>query len=202
MLTALYHAALLVVAGIALARSVLVLLAFIRTLLRRKTTVAMKWGWVEIAVVPEPIVLGLVTYRLYAESPVTTTSLPLLAGAIAGAILAMGGGLLGFWTLRTLSSMGAGHYILKDQPIVDRGPFGLARHPVYLCAFLIWLALPVAYASLTAFAVFAAYVLPVYGLYAREEEKLLVEHYGDEYRDYRQRVGMFFPRLRRVVPEA
>jgi protein-S-isoprenylcysteine O-methyltransferase Ste14 len=162
----------------------------------------MKWGWVEIAVVPEPIVLALVTYGLYAASTQATPSFPNLVGAFAGAILAIGGGLLGAWTLRTLSSMGAGHYVLEGQRIVDRGPFALARHPVYLCAFLIWLALPVAYASITALAVFVVYVLPIYVLYAREEEKLLIKHYGDEYREYRQRVGMFLPRVRGEIPRA
>ena len=202
MLTSLYHIALSIVAGIAVARSIGVLLAFLRTFLRRERTVAMKWGWVEIAVIPEPIVLALVTYGLYAASPQAPSSVPSLVGAFAGATLAIGGALLALWTLRTLSSMGAGHYILEGQRIVDRGPFALARHPVYLSAFLIWLALPVAYASVTALVVFVAYVLPIYVLYAKEEEKLLVTHYGDEYRRYRQRVGMFLPRVQRAVPNA
>ena len=51
--------------------------------------------------------------------------------------------------------------------------------------------LPVAYASIAALAIFAFYVLPILVLYAREEEKLMVEHYGTEYREYQQRVGMF-----------
>lgn len=198
-----YQAALLVVAGVALARSLSVLLFFGRTLLRRRETVATRWGWVELAILLDPILLAASTLLLHpgaAHDP--SPSFARVAAAGAGAVLALGGGLFGLWTVRSLPSMGSGHYVLADQPIVDRGPYARVRHPVYLCGIMIWLALPVAYASRAAAAVVALYVLPIYFLYAREEEKLMVEHYGAAYRDYRERVGMFLPRLRPAAPSA
>jgi protein-S-isoprenylcysteine O-methyltransferase Ste14 len=87
-----------------------------------------------------------------------------------------------------------GHYVLSDQPISEQGAYGVVRHPLYLAAFLIWLGLALAYASLVTFLVLLLYVVPVYALYMREEERMLTEHYGDAYRDYTRRVGALLPR--------
>jgi len=47
--------------------------------------------------------------------------------------------------------------------------------------------------------VFSVTVFPLivlaYTLLARREEKAVIEEFGDEYRAYRQRVPMFFPRM-------
>jgi protein-S-isoprenylcysteine O-methyltransferase Ste14 len=47
--------------------------------------------------------------------------------------------------------------------------------------------------------VFSVTVFPLivfaYMLLARREEKLVIAEFGDEYRAYRQRVPMFFPRM-------
>ncbi len=195
MSVSLHNIALLVVAGIALVRSFSVLLFTVRTLLRRKNLVAAKLGWVEYSAIPEPILLALLTIFLFPASSLESPSLLQQVGAILGAILAFSGGLFSLWTLRSLPSMGSGHYVLPDQRLVDKGPYGLVRHPIYLFAFLVWFALSLAYVSIVVLAVFVAYALPILVLYAREEEKLMVEQFGREYREYQKRVGMFFPRV-------
>ncbi len=195
MSVSLHNIALLVVAGIALVRSFSVLLFTVRTLLRRKNLVAAKLGWVEYSAIPEPILLALLTIFLFPASSLESPSLLQQVGAILGAILAFSGGLFSLWTLRSLPSMGSGHYVLPDQGLVDKGPYGLVRHPIYLFAFLVWFALSLAYVSIVVLAVFVAYALPILVLYAREEEKLMVEQFGREYREYQKRVGMFFPRV-------
>jgi protein-S-isoprenylcysteine O-methyltransferase Ste14 len=193
-MASLHHIALMVVAGIALVRSISVVLFTVRTLLRRRDFVAAKLGRVEYSAIPEPVLMALLTIFLFPTSSLESPSLLQQAGAILGAILALGGGLFSLWTL---PSMGSGHYVLPDQKLVDKGPYGLVPHPIYLFAFLVWLALSVGYASIVVLAVFVVYSMPVLVLYAREEEKLMVEQFGQEYREYREyqkRVGMFFPR--------
>jgi len=182
----LYKMALLVVAGIALVRSFSVLLFTVRTLLRRRDFVAAKLGPVEYSAIPEPILLALLAIFLFPASSLESPSLLQQIGAILGAILALGGGLFSLWTLRSLPSMGSGHYVLPDQKLVDNGPYGLVRHPIYLFAFLVWLALAVGYASLVILAVFVVYSMPILVLYAREEEKLMLEQFGLEYREYQK----------------
>ena len=55
------------------------------------------------------------------------------------------------------------------------------------------MALALAYLSLLPLAVLAVYVVPIYMLYIREEERLMTERYGDAYREYRRRVaGLVF----------
>jgi protein-S-isoprenylcysteine O-methyltransferase Ste14 len=190
-----YGLALLGVTGIALARSVSVILFFVRNLLRRKTTVATKWGGIEFLVIPEPILLAGFAYSLYAAASPESPSLARQAAALCGAFVALGGGWFGLWTFLSLPSMSSGHYVLPQQRIVKEGPYALVRHPVYLCAFLIWLALPIGYLNILSLIVFAVYVVPSYIMYMREEERMMAAHYGDEYLEYQSRVGMLFPRF-------
>ena len=191
--------AILTVTNIAFARTVWVMMGFVRTLLRsRSTVVASKWGWVELLTIPEPIVLATVTYVLFATGmPAAAPSALHIVGAAAGAGVAVGAVALTAWAFLSLPSVGSGHYVLAGQSIVDRGPFGWVRHPIYLGAFMIWLSLGMAYGRLLPLVVLALYVVPIYLLYIREEEQLMVGRYGEEYRAYRRRVvGGLLPRLR------
>jgi len=60
---------------------------------------------------------------------------------------------------------------------------------------MIWFALVLAYLSVLPPVVLALYVIPIYSLYIREEERLMTERYGDAHREYRNRVGGLVPRL-------
>jgi protein-S-isoprenylcysteine O-methyltransferase Ste14 len=186
--------AILTVTVIAFARTAWVVVGFVRTLLR-STVVATRWGWVEFLTVPEPFVLAAVTYVLVADgSPDAARSVLHVVGATAGAVMALGAVALTAWAFLSLPSVGSGHYVLEGQPIVDRGAYGWVRHPLYLGAFMIWLSLGMAYVRLLPLVVLALYVFPTYLLYIREEEQLMVDRYGDEYREYRRRVGGLVPR--------
>jgi protein-S-isoprenylcysteine O-methyltransferase Ste14 len=76
------------------------------------------------------------------------------------------------------------------------GPYALVRHPLYLAAFFVWLAVALAFASLAALAITALHVIPGYLIYIRSEEEMLVTHLGEPYRRYQEEVGMLLPRLR------
>jgi protein-S-isoprenylcysteine O-methyltransferase Ste14 len=187
----------LTVTVIAFARTAWVVAGFLRTLRRRRSMVATRWGVVELLTSPEPFVLAAVTYILVTAGPSTPPdSLLSVTGATIGAALAIGAVALTGWAFFSLPSVGSGHYVLQDQPIVDRGAYGWVRHPIYLGAFLIWLALAIAYVRLLPLVVLALYVFPMYVLYMREEERLMIERYGEAYRLYRMRVGGLLPRLR------
>lgn len=186
----------LTVTVIAFARTAWVLVGFVRTLLRGRSIVAARWGWVEVLTIPEPLVLAGVTYALVLHgTPQALPSLLHVAGAVGGAAMALGGLALTGWAFFSLPSVGSGHYVLEGQPIVDRGAYGWVRHPLYLAAFMIWFALALAYLSVLPLLVLALYVIPIYWLYIREEERLMTERYGDAYREYRNRVGGLAPRL-------
>ncbi len=185
----------LTVTLIAFARTAWVVVGFVRTLLRGHSIVAARWGWVEVLTVPEPLVLAGVTYALVLHgTPQALPSVLHVAGAVGGVAMALGGLALTGWAFFSLPSVGSGHYVLEGQPIVDRGAYGWVRHPLYLAAFMIWFALALAYLSVLPLVVLALYVIPIYWLYIREEERLMAERYGYAYREYRNRVGGLVPR--------
>ncbi|HET6304308.1 MAG TPA: isoprenylcysteine carboxylmethyltransferase family protein [Myxococcota bacterium] len=120
-----------------------------------------------------------------------------LAAALVGAVLLLGGWILVLWTFASWPSIFVGHALLHDHRLVTHGAYELVRHPVYLGALLIWIGLAVAFASGWTLAIAVLYVLPAYLLYMRDEEAMLEEAFGEAYRRYRAKVPMLLPRLAR-----
>ncbi len=85
------------------------------------------------------------------------------------------------------------YQVKKEQELVTRGIYSLIRHPIYtgLCLAFIGGEL-VAQSYLTLVGV----VLLIGGYWqARQEEKILVKHFGDAYKTYMKRTKMFLPYL-------
>lgn len=202
-----YTQALFVVADGAYLRGIAVLLAFARTLLNRRRFVTLRMGWIEILCSFEPLLLLLVTYYLQAHAgPPASFGLGQLCATVLGAALVLAGWGLVIWSFLSWPSIFAGHGVLAEHELMTRGAYGFVRHPVYLGAFLIWAGLTVGFRSPAAFLVTALYVIPVYLLYIRSEEEMMVDSFGDAYRDYRRTVPMLIPALRQAwgnpVPHA
>jgi len=88
----------------------------------------------------------------------------------------------------------------QAEPPKFRQPFFYkwVRHPLYLGFFLAFWAAP----EMTAGHLLLALGVSVYMLIAiRYEERDLVGYFGKDYEDYRERVGMLTPRLRRRSPQ-
>ena len=109
----------------------------------------------------------------------------------------MGGLALTIWSWLSLPSVGTGHYLLEGQSLITSGAYGAVRHPIYTGAFLIWFGLAAAYTSGVVLLLTVLYVIPAYVLNIKGEEQMMLSHYGDEYREYRRRIGAFIPRIRR-----
>ncbi len=101
------------------------------------------------------------------------------------------------WALRTLGkNYTAGVVVRESHSLVTNGPYRWVRHPVYTGYF----ALTAAVFLLSANWFIGLTLLAVHILVASrvgEEETLLLERFGDEYRAYMQRTGRFLPRLLR-----
>jgi protein-S-isoprenylcysteine O-methyltransferase Ste14 len=86
--------------------------------------------------------------------------------------------------------------IIEGNKLIQNGPFGIIRHPLYVSYILIlsglslipliyWLLIPT--------------LLIIIGIYpiVKSEEKNLTEQFGEEYIEYKRKAGMLFPKLKR-----
>ena len=111
---------------------------------------------------------------------------------IGVAVGALGLGLR-VWSMRVLGRDYTRSLRTREaQTIVDRGPYRLVRHPGYVGSILVWggsrLAVNWLVAAATAFV-----LLLVYAYRISAEEEMLVDHFGDPYRAYKQRTWRLLP---------
>lgn len=112
---------------------------------------------------------------------------------IAGAVLALLGGLLRAWAAGTIH---------KNVVLTTGGPYAYSRNPLYLGTFLMGLGLVVASGRFLLAGVFLLFFWAVYGWTMVEEAADLEHRFGDVYRAYAARVPLFVPRLRPYRPGA
>jgi protein-S-isoprenylcysteine O-methyltransferase Ste14 len=112
--------------------------------------------------------------------------------------------LLGFallqWSQNTLGKNWSDRpRLLKEQSLVTNGPYRYVRHPIYT-AFLLILG--------STFLISANWMIGLtwIGMSALEvasrisyEESLMLESFGDQYRDYMKKTGSLFPRIKVVT---
>lgn len=107
---------------------------------------------------------------------------------------------LGTGALMTLLGLGirawAAGSIVKKEELATNGPYAFTRNPLYLGSLLIGLGVAVATARPIIVAITLVFFVLLYVRTAREEERLLEELYGDQYREYRAAVPAFLPALR------
>jgi len=84
--------------------------------------------------------------------------------------------------------------IKKGHQLITHGIYRFTRNPIYLGAIMVFAGLPVYAASVYGFlAMFAQ--IPVFLFRIKMEEKMLAEHFGDEYETYRNTTKRLIPFL-------
>ncbi len=124
-----------------------------------------------------------------------TFSLPLWARWI-GVVLTIGGMPLLAWVQWSLGqNFAAVLHIREGHTLVTDGPYRFVRHPMYSLIFLYGLGLLLLTANwligLPMLLGAAAFIIPRVG----KEEALMLEQFGDNYKEYMERTGRFLPRL-------
>jgi protein-S-isoprenylcysteine O-methyltransferase Ste14 len=115
----------------------------------------------------------------------------------AGAVLAIGGAALAFWSVLAFAVIGRGTPAPFDAPrrLVVRGPYRYVRNPMYLGATLALAGAACAFESLALFG-YAAAFFAAFNLFAVFfEEPTLRRAFGREYEDYCRRVHRWRPRI-------
>lgn len=193
------YAAIVIATAVSVARTVWVILGFLRTLARPSASVDIKWDRALFFIAPEVVLPAIAALWLFYNCEVSPPYPPArMLWALLGAALALSGLALTVWSWLSLPSVGTGRYLLEGQALVTKGAYGFVRNPIYTGAFLIWFGLAAAYTNGAVLLLTVLYVIPAYVLNVRGEEQMMLSRYGDEYRAYRRRVGAFIPRVGRA----
>ncbi len=87
----------------------------------------------------------------------------------------------------------ASGYITKNRSMASGGPYLLSRHPLYFGSFLMGLGFSLMCGKIILLFVFIVFFLISYFPLMKDEEKKLIEIFGEEYLNYMNNVPMFFP---------
>jgi protein-S-isoprenylcysteine O-methyltransferase Ste14 len=96
-------------------------------------------------------------------------------------------GVLPIQTFRKWGKVPKGKGYMHTTALVDQGVYAVVRHPQYLAGILIGLALPLITQHWLV-ALLGVVVIVVTYINTYDEEKYAIEKFGDEYRQYMQRV--------------
>jgi len=112
-----------------------------------------------------------------------------------GAIIATVGVLFWIYAQSVLDRNWSGNLkIQKEHKLVTTGPYRRIRHPIY-AAMLLWSA-GLALFTTNIFFVFLLMLIIIF-LSSRvpKEEKIMIEHFGDEYIKYMEKTGRYLPKM-------
>lgn len=100
-----------------------------------------------------------------------------------------------YWTLAALGkNLTDTVATRKGATLVIHGPYRYVRHPFYVSAGLMMLAITLLAAN-AAMGLASVLVLALLAVRSPKEERRLEERFGEPYRTYRAATGAFFPRL-------
>lgn len=117
---------------------------------------------------------------------------PNVIRVIAGTIVLIVSGFLSF------NGMSIVFDEVREKPeVIRKGVFSIVRHPVYLGEILLYIGLIFFSLSIVSMGVGILATIFLYYI-SRYEEKILLEHFGKEYRDYMNEVPMWFPKITRL----
>ena len=114
-----------------------------------------------------------------------------------GSLILLFGNACFFWTHRTLGRNWSGILeIRQGHTLVTEGPYRFVRHPMYTAILLVGIGVSL----LSANWLVAVSYLGVFGgiilVRVPSEEEMMLEQFGDAYRNYMQRTGRLIPCLR------
>jgi protein-S-isoprenylcysteine O-methyltransferase Ste14 len=86
--------------------------------------------------------------------------------------------------------------VTEDHELVQTGPYRLVRHPIYLSMFLMLFATAAAYTWWPMWIAGTVFFIVGTEIRVHSEERLLAQHFGGSFQQYRSRVRAYIPFLR------
>ena len=101
--------------------------------------------------------------------------------------------MVALWARKTLAgNWSADPMIKENHELIERGPYAYVRHPIYSGMLLMMLGAAIFSGRAGAFAILAIIFFSLW-YKARQEERLLTEHFPEEYPKYKARVKALIP---------
>ncbi len=163
-----------------------------------------RWPVVILIVLAFPVFFG-ICYILWRPIPLEFPLVLRWIFIILGPLLYFGGIAFYVWGRFTMGKMFGRATTFEvrlyaDHKLVTHGPFGLARHPLYLGMMIAVLGALFIYMNWTMVFLFGWASISL-SLRARKEENALAKEFGQEWTDYCRRVPAFIPRLFKKKPK-
>lgn len=139
--------------------------------------------------------LSTIAYLLFPAS-VYWASIPIPSSLRWFAVLsAIASTPLFYWTLSSLGKNLTDTVVTRqDAVLVTHGPYRWVRHPFYLCAAILMVAVTVQTANWL-IGISSLLVLTLLAIRTPKEEEMLIKRFGDDYRRYIETTGKFIPRF-------
>jgi protein-S-isoprenylcysteine O-methyltransferase Ste14 len=113
--------------------------------------------------------------------------------AWAAAVLSVIGLAFAVWARVTLGRNWSGVVTLKEgHELVERGPYRFVRHPIYTGILTMFFATALAQGHLSGF-VGTLLMFASFWIKLRDEEKLMLQQFPEQYADYRRRAKRIIP---------
>jgi len=140
--------------------------------------------------------LSVVVYTAFPQwMEFASTSAPNQVRWIGIGIATLGFGLLQWGQTVLGDSWSDTPRMMKGQSLITRGPYKFIRHPIYTAFILILGSLLLISANWLVGLSWLSMVIFEVTARMKSEEKLMIEFFGDSYRDYITRTGRLFPKL-------
>lgn len=111
-----------------------------------------------------------------------------------GAAIALVGTLLFAWSHYALGKNWSSRLEIREEHrLVTEGPYAFIRHPMYAALLFISIGLGLLAANWMVAIPFPLSVLLLYLIRVPSEEAMMLEHFGEAYREYCQRTGRLLP---------
>lgn len=137
----------------------------------------------------------------FTSFPTSTTTFPLsyefpfmpYTQAVGSALTTLGY-ITFIWSVLARGKYATSWEMRNTHKLVTWGPYHHVRHPSYSAYFLMFIGLALQWPSLFTLIPLAGILGYVKVTY--QEEKLLQQHFGNEYAEYQKKTGKFIPKLR------
>jgi protein-S-isoprenylcysteine O-methyltransferase Ste14 len=131
------------------------------------------------------------------DFPLNIKGLYMFNFQIFGIVLSIMGYVLFVWSVMVRGRYAVSWEMHENHKLVTSGPYRYVRHPSYLGYFFMFIGLFFLWPSIITLLPFIA--IPGYFLVTFDEEKLLVDRFGQDYEEYIKKTGRFIPKFQKHI---